>query len=96
MTVHAYAESTSCVQGGALRFHLARGSRAPLRGSVLVEDVATGLPVLDAAFTGPLWTLERAPRPGPTRIMSAQRRVLVGLHRDDRDRYSAFAKCLTG
>ncbi|MEU4831227.1 N,N-dimethylformamidase beta subunit family domain-containing protein [Streptosporangium sp. NPDC023615] len=58
MTVHAYAESTSCALGGALRFHLARGSRAPLHGSVRVEDVATGLPVLDAEFTGPLWTLD--------------------------------------
>ncbi|MGS2641563.1 N,N-dimethylformamidase beta subunit family domain-containing protein [Streptosporangium sp. LJ11] len=58
MTVHAYAESTSCVQGGALRFHLARASRAPLRGSVLVEDVATDLAVLDGEFTGPVWTLD--------------------------------------
>ncbi|MEU0484809.1 N,N-dimethylformamidase beta subunit family domain-containing protein [Streptosporangium sp. NPDC006013] len=58
MTVHAYAESTSCVQGGSLRFHLARASRAPLRGSVLIEDVATDLAVLEGEFTGPSWTLD--------------------------------------
>ncbi|MGV9777805.1 N,N-dimethylformamidase beta subunit family domain-containing protein [Streptosporangium sp. NPDC003464] len=58
MTVYAYAEATSCVQGGTLGFHLARASRAPLRGSVLVEDVCADTAVSDAEFSGPLWTLD--------------------------------------
>ncbi|GAA2853734.1 hypothetical protein GCM10010517_11600 [Streptosporangium fragile] len=61
MTVHAYAESTSCVQGGALRFHLTRASRAPLRGAVRVEDVATDRAVFDGEFSGPSWTLGVSP-----------------------------------
>ncbi len=58
MTVYAYAESTSCVQGGTLRFHLAHTSRAPARGSVTIEDVGADLPMLNARFDGSLWTLE--------------------------------------
>ncbi|GAA3123788.1 N,N-dimethylformamidase beta subunit family domain-containing protein [Streptosporangium carneum] len=58
MTVYAYAESTSCVQEGTLRFHLAHTSRAPARGTVTVEDVAADLPMLSERFDGPLWTLE--------------------------------------
>ncbi|MEV8635032.1 N,N-dimethylformamidase beta subunit family domain-containing protein [Streptosporangium sp. NPDC051023] len=58
MTVYAYAESTSCVQEGVLRFHLAHTSRAPARGSVTVEDVAADLPMLSTRFDGPTWTLE--------------------------------------
>ncbi|MFF4987724.1 N,N-dimethylformamidase beta subunit family domain-containing protein [Streptosporangium saharense] len=58
MTVYAYAESTSCVQEGSLRFHLTRTSRAPARGAVTVEDVAADRPVLTARFDGPVWTLD--------------------------------------
>ncbi|GAA3445143.1 N,N-dimethylformamidase beta subunit family domain-containing protein [Planomonospora venezuelensis] len=58
MTVHAYAESTSRAQGEPLAFHLTHTSRAPLRGSVHVEDVASGLRVLDGVFDGPRWTLD--------------------------------------
>jgi hypothetical protein len=70
MMVHAYAEATSCVQGGELRFHLARASRAPLRGSVLVEDVAADLPVLDGEFGAPLWTLD-VPEDWPSSLYRA-------------------------
>ncbi|GGK72383.1 hypothetical protein Ppa06_30740 [Planomonospora parontospora subsp. parontospora] len=58
MTICAYAESTSRAQGERLRFHLSHTSRAPLRGSVSVEDTASGRNVLDGAFDGPHWTLE--------------------------------------
>ncbi|OUC99030.1 N,N-dimethylformamidase beta subunit family domain-containing protein [Streptosporangium minutum] len=58
MTVYAYAEATSCVQGGALRFHLARASRAPLHGSVLLEDVSADRAVSEEEFDGPLWTFD--------------------------------------
>ncbi|WP_176728416.1 N,N-dimethylformamidase beta subunit family domain-containing protein [Planobispora rosea] len=58
MTVYAYAESTSCAQGERLGFHLDHTSRAPLHGSVVVEDVASGLRVFDGVFDGPRWTLD--------------------------------------
>ncbi|MEV7007979.1 N,N-dimethylformamidase beta subunit family domain-containing protein [Streptosporangium sp. NPDC051022] len=58
MTVYAYAESTSCVQNGTLRFHLAHTSRAPARGVVRVEDVAADLTTLTGTFEGSLWTLD--------------------------------------
>ncbi|MBG0828837.1 hypothetical protein HS041_13770 [Planomonospora sp. ID67723] len=58
MTLHAYAESTSRAQGERLGFNLTHTSRAPLHGSVCVEDVASGLRVLDGTFDGPRWTLD--------------------------------------
>ncbi|GAA3124851.1 hypothetical protein GCM10010466_14630 [Planomonospora alba] len=58
MTVRAYAESTSVAQGGRLRFHLTRTSRAPLRGTVTVEDTAGGRRLPCGAFRGPYWDLD--------------------------------------
>ncbi|MFC4059383.1 N,N-dimethylformamidase beta subunit family domain-containing protein [Planomonospora corallina] len=58
MTICAYAESTSVAQGGRLRFHLTRTSRAPLRGTVTVEDTAAGRRLPGGAFRGPHWDLD--------------------------------------
>ncbi|MET8938076.1 N,N-dimethylformamidase beta subunit family domain-containing protein [Streptomyces rubiginosohelvolus] len=58
--LRAWADRTSCVQGGRLPFHLTgAGPSVPVR--VRISDAISGEPLLTAAMTGPDWTLDVPP-----------------------------------
>lgn len=53
----ARAGTTSCVQGGTMRFGVTSGDGGPLTGHVVVTDVVTGRPVARAPVHGTDWAL---------------------------------------
>lgn len=54
----ARAGTTSCVQGGSMRFAVTSGEGTPLTGHVIVSDAVTGRPVARASVHGTEWTLD--------------------------------------
>ncbi|MFF1838682.1 N,N-dimethylformamidase beta subunit family domain-containing protein [Streptomyces sp. NPDC058231] len=77
--LRAWADRTSCVQGGRLPFHLSVPQGGPVRGRVVVTDEVTDEVRLSAPVSGPDWTLE-VPAGWPSSLYRA------AFHRDGQPR----------
>jgi hypothetical protein len=53
-----YAEATSCVSGGALRFRLSTATGGPVTDFVEVDDAVGGTTMLKTEVSGHTWTLD--------------------------------------
>ncbi|WP_327368063.1 N,N-dimethylformamidase beta subunit family domain-containing protein [Streptomyces sp. NBC_01217] len=70
--IRAWAERTSCAQGGRLTFHLDHSDSDPdpASGRVLITDAVTDEVRLSAPVTGPTWTLD-VPHTWPSSLYRA-------------------------